>query len=192
VATVALFHSTQGLRPAVLEGAERIRAGGHEVLTPDLFDGAIFDTIDEGIVKRDEIGVPGLIGRAYEAVAHLPADTVYAGFSLGAAAALYLTASRPGARAAITFHAAAGLEGLGVEVWPHGVPVQLHYAKDDPWVPEGEREAMASMLAAAGAELEQFAYPGEGHLFDDSGMPEYDADSTELLWARTLAFLQRA
>lgn len=161
------------------------------MVTPDLFGGPTFDTLEAGLEFRDSIGIPALIGRAFDAVAHLPADTVYAGFSMGAAAALYLAAARPGARAAIAFHAAIGLDGLGVEVWPHAVPVQLHYAEGDTWVEESDREQMAAMLAAADAELEQFSYPGEGHLFDDRGMPEFDPESTELLWQRTLEFLGR-
>jgi dienelactone hydrolase len=37
--TVVLFHSVCGLRPAVRAAADRIRATGHEVAVPDLFDG---------------------------------------------------------------------------------------------------------------------------------------------------------
>jgi dienelactone hydrolase len=34
---VALFHSMSGLRPVELTAAERLRAGGHRVVAPDLF-----------------------------------------------------------------------------------------------------------------------------------------------------------
>ena len=42
MASILLFHSVLGLRPAVLADAERLRAAGHDVSTPDLFDGAVF------------------------------------------------------------------------------------------------------------------------------------------------------
>lgn len=36
--TVVLFHHVQGLTPGVLAFAERLREGGHRVVTPDLFE----------------------------------------------------------------------------------------------------------------------------------------------------------
>ncbi|MBB5933498.1 dienelactone hydrolase [Streptomyces zagrosensis] len=37
--TIVLFHSAYGLRPAVHTAAERLRAAGHEVHLPDLYEG---------------------------------------------------------------------------------------------------------------------------------------------------------
>ena len=51
---IMLFHSTYGLRPAVREAADRLRAAGHEVWTPDLFDGRTFDTVEEERRHRKE------------------------------------------------------------------------------------------------------------------------------------------
>ena len=51
VAEVVLFHSVLGLRQGVISAAERLRAAGHEVHTPDLFDGEVFDDIDDGMRK---------------------------------------------------------------------------------------------------------------------------------------------
>jgi dienelactone hydrolase len=44
--TVVLFHSVYGLRPAVRAAAGRIRATGHEVVVPDLFDGRTTDDVE--------------------------------------------------------------------------------------------------------------------------------------------------
>jgi len=44
---IMLFHSTYGLRPAVRAAADRLRAAGHEVWTPDLFEGHTFETVEE-------------------------------------------------------------------------------------------------------------------------------------------------
>jgi dienelactone hydrolase len=44
---------------------------------------------------------------------------------------------------------------------------------------------------AAGAPVEVFDYPGNGHLFTDASLPaEYDETATELFWPRALAFCQ--
>jgi len=41
--TVVLFHSVLGVRRGELDAADRLRAGGHDVLVPDLYDGRVFD-----------------------------------------------------------------------------------------------------------------------------------------------------
>ena len=58
---IMLFHSTYGLRPAVHRAADRLRAAGHEVWTPDLFEGRTFDTVEEGMEYKDEVGKDELL-----------------------------------------------------------------------------------------------------------------------------------
>ena len=43
----------------------------------------------------------------------------------------------------------------------------------------------------AGAAFEEYTYPGSGHLFTDPDLPEYDRASSEAMWERVLAFLDR-
>ena len=81
---------------------------------------------------------------------------------------------------------------FGVESWPAGVPVQVHYAAEDPWVEAEEEVApLGDAVRGAGAEFEEYAYPGSGHLFADPDLPEYDRASSEEMWGRVLAFLDR-
>ncbi len=42
MACVVLLHSAYGLRPAVLDAADRLRRAGHQVDTPDLYDGHVY------------------------------------------------------------------------------------------------------------------------------------------------------
>jgi dienelactone hydrolase len=186
MADVVLFHHAQGLRPDVIDWAERLRADGHEVWTPDLYEGATFDRLDDGVAHRDSVGIPELIRRAEAELDGLPAEVVYAGFSMGAPTAGYFTVTRPGARAAVLMHGGAD-PGDG---WPAGVPVQVHYAVGDPWIETDEIEPFAEAVAAAGAPIEVHAYPGERHLFADPDGPDYDRESAELMLARELEFLR--
>jgi dienelactone hydrolase len=82
---VVLFHSVLGLRPAVGAFADQLRAAGHTVHTPDLFDGEVFDSLEDGARKRDATGIGELMRRARAAVANLPAEIVVAGFSMAPA-----------------------------------------------------------------------------------------------------------
>jgi dienelactone hydrolase len=49
MAEVLLFHHVLGLNPGVHGFAEALRAAGHVVHTPDLFDGRTFQSIEDGI-----------------------------------------------------------------------------------------------------------------------------------------------
>ena len=196
MAEVVLFHSVLGLRPGVIGAADRLWAAGHTVHTPDLFDGEVFDSIDDGMRKEEELGVREMVRRARESVAGLSEELVYAGFSMGIGYAELLTAERPGAAGAVLLHGAVPVEALkeyfGVERWPQGVPVQVHYAVDDPWVEaEGEVRPLEDAVKEAGAEFEAYVYPGSGHLFADPDYPEYDRTSSEQMWERVISFLNR-
>lgn len=186
--TIAVFHSGLGLRPAVHEFAQLLRNDGHIVHTPDLFDGEVFDDLKDGIAKRDAVGIPELSRRAAVAVASLPGDCVYAGFSMGAASAQYLAASRPGAKAVILCHAALPPALMGIEEWP-SVPVQVHYAEGDPWVEKGQVVAFRNAVETVDQMWNEYVYPGSGHLFTDRDSPDYDRESYSLVVERVRSFL---
>lgn len=108
---------------------------------------------------------------------------------MGAAPAQMLAALRPGARGAVLMHGALPPQALGVERWPASVPVQVHFAVDDPWV---DADAVAALEASAPRGLvDTFRYPGDGHLFADADAPEHDAESAALLLRRVRDFLAR-
>ena len=185
---IVLFHSALGLRPAVLDFADALRADGHTVHTPDLFDGETFDDLAAGAAKRDSIGIEALIGRGRAAVETLADDLVYAGFSMGTGAAELVAATRPGARAAILMHGVFAPADYGIPTWP-GIPAEVHYAAGDPEVDEAAARALADAVRASGAPVTVHTYDRGGHLFEDPAYEGYDASSAELLRERVLAFL---
>jgi dienelactone hydrolase len=188
--TIVLFHSALGLRPAVRRFADRLREWGHTVHTPDLYDGKVFETLEDGIRYRDVIGIPGLMERARKAVEPLPAEAVYAGFSLGAAPAQLLAATRPGARRAILMHGALTPAMLGLPRWPP-VPVQVHYAAKDPWVDAAEVEALSRSARESGAACSVFTYEGSGHLFADEDGADYDPAAAAAMLEHVREFLRQ-
>jgi len=189
MAEVVLFHHAQGLTPGVVAFADELRGAGHTVHTPDLFGGRTFGSIEEGMRYAEEIGFPDeVIERAARAVEELPAELVYAGFSLGEVPAQRLAQTRPGARGALLFYSCVPVSAFG-SAWPEGVPVQVHGMDADPiFVGEGDIDAARELVnQAENAEL--FLYPGDKHYFADSSLPSYDPDATALLTRRVLDFL---
>ncbi|MFG3299811.1 dienelactone hydrolase family protein [Micromonospora chersina] len=194
MADIVLFHHIQGLTDGVRAFADQLRAGGHTVHTPDLFDGERPTTIDDGAALTRRIGGEVLDERADRAVADLPKDLVYAGISWGAATAQRLAQTRPGARGALLYESCLPVTGeWAVGPWPEGVPVQVHGMDRDPFFAlEGDIDAARELVGIVGPERgELFVYPGEAHLFTDSSLPSYDADATALAVRRSREFLDR-
>lgn len=191
MATIIMFHSVYGLRRGVLDAAAFLRKNGHIVYIPDLYNGTVFDDIGAALKFAQEIGIPGMIQRTMAAVRDLPQDVVYAGFSNGGASAGLLAGTRPGAKGCLLFHAAIPLQMLGITRWPKGVPVQVHYARTDPWRNQQWIDQLAADVRASGATYEFFEYPVQGHLFTDPGLPEYDSEATTLLLQRAEQFIDR-
>jgi len=187
MAEVVLFHHAQGLTPGVVAFADELRRAGHTVHTPDLYDGLTFTTVDEGVAHAREIGFGEVSERGIRAVEALPAELIYAGFSLGVVPAHWLAQTRAGAQGALLFHACLPVSEFS-SAWPDGVPVQVHAMDADPFfVDEGDIDAARALVAEA-PEAELFLYPGDRHLFADSSLPSYDADAAALLVQRVLAF----
>jgi dienelactone hydrolase len=189
---VLLFHHAQGLTPGVRRFADELRAAGHTVHTPDLFDGRTFQSIDEGMTFIKGSGMDEMVERGEQTANDLPNELVYAGFSFGEMVAQKLAQTRPDAKGALLFYSGIPISGeWAFGPWPDGVPVQIHGMDADPYFAgEGDVDAAREIVEKVeGAEL--FLYPGDQHYFADSSLPSYDADATALLTQRVLEFLGR-
>jgi dienelactone hydrolase len=188
MAEILLFHHALGLTPGITEFADHLRVAGHTVHTPDLYDGHTFQTVDEGVGFARDTGFGAIVERGVRAADDLPADLVYAGFSLGVMPTQQLAQTRPGARGALLLEACVPPSEFGSS-WPDEVPVQIHGMDADPsFAGEGDLDAARALVDEA-ADAELFLYPGDQHLFADTSLPSYDAEAAALLTKRVLAFL---
>jgi dienelactone hydrolase len=187
MAEILLFHHAQGQTPGFLEFGDHLRADGHVVHTPDLYDGRTFTELDDGVGYAREVGFGALGERGVRAADDLPNDLVYAGFSLGVLPAQMLAQTRPGAKGALFFSAAFPASEFG-DGWPPEVPLQIHMMEDDEWVDEDLPVARQLVETVDGAEL--FLYPGAGHLFADNSLPDYDEEAATRLGQRVQTFLE--
>ncbi|MET9291712.1 dienelactone hydrolase family protein [Streptomyces sp. NPDC003077] len=186
--TVVLFHSVYGLRPAVHAAADRLRAAGHEVVVPDLFDGRTADGIADGMTIKDEIGKDELLRRGVTAAApYSDRGLVYAGFSFGGSVAQNLALADEKARGLLLLH---GTSDLADDASVDELPVQLHVADPDPFEPHDWLNAWYLRMRRAGADVEVFRYPGAGHLYTDADLPDHDEEAAESTWKVALGFLE--
>lgn len=192
MAEVLLFHHVQGLTDGVVAFAEHLRAGGHTVHTPDLFDGHTFASIDDGFAYVRSLEDGEVDGRVEDAVSGLPTGLVYAGFSFGVPPAQRLAQTRTGARGVLLYESCIPITGeWAFGPWPADVPVQVHGAEGDEFFQEDLPAARELVELLGPDQAELFVYAGERHLFADRSLPSYDADAAALLTSRSLAFLDR-
>ena len=189
MAEILLFHHAQGETPGFLAFANELRAAGHTVHAPDLYEGKTFATLDEGVGYAKQVGFDTILERCRLAAESLPNELVYAGFSLGVMGAQMLAQTRPGAKGALLFSAAFPASEFGGS-WPPGVPLQIHMMDADEWaLPPNEDLDVARQLDETVESAELFEYPGDRHLFADNSLPDYDESAAKLLKQRVLTFL---
>lgn len=185
--TIVLFHHVAGPTPGMEALAERWRAGGHVVHTPDLFGGRTFGSVEEGFAFVQSIGgFDEVRTRAEAAAAELPERVVYAGVSMGVVAAMHVATRRPGAVAGIFLESFVDPEHVGP--WPADAPIQVHGMQDDEFFGLEDLEP-ARDFAATRDDVEVFTYPGDQHLFVDSSLAAWDAAAAAQVDERVLAFL---
>ncbi len=193
MATVVLFHHVLGLTEGVRGFAERLGDGDHAIHTPDLYNGQVADSLEEGFAINSSIGEETLAQRVDEALAGLPDNLVYAGISFGVMTAQRLAQTQSGARGALLYEACMPITGeWAIGPWPTGVPVQIHGMDDDEFFAhEGDVDAARQIVETVGPEHASLhLYPGSGHLFIDDSLPSYDAAATDLVVERSRAFLE--
>ena len=184
---VLLFHHALGLTPGVQAFADALRAAGHTVHVPDLFDGRRFADVGAGVAHAEAIGFGTLAERGAQAAAELPDALVLAGFSLGVLPAQMLAQTRPGARGALLLHSCLPPDEFGP--WPEDLPAQIHMMERDEWVlPPNDDLAVARGLHEAGR-AQLFVYRGDQHLFAEPGHPDYDEGAAGLMTRRALNYL---
>ncbi|MFB4425177.1 dienelactone hydrolase family protein [Streptomyces sp. QL37] len=184
---IMLFHSIHGLRPAVHASAERLRAAGHEVRVPDLFEGHTFETVEDGTAFKEQVGKEELLKRAVLAAApYSDQGLVYAGFSFGASVAQTLALGDAKARGLLLLH---GTSDIAENASVDELPVQLHVADPDVFESPDWLNSWYLQMQRTGADVEIYRYPGAGHLYTDPDLPDFDQDAADLTWKVALGFL---
>lgn len=189
MAELLLFHHAQGLTTGCLSFADELRAAGHIVHVPDLYDGTTFADLADGVHHAEQLGFETILERGRLAARELPDGIVYVGFSLGVMAAQMLAQTRVGARGAVLLHSCVPPSELGGP-WPPCVPLQIHMMDaDERALPPNEDLAAARELDEMIEAAELFVYPGDRHLFADDSLPGYDEGAATLVKRRVHSFL---
>jgi dienelactone hydrolase len=181
---VVLFHHALGHTPGVSALAERLRAEGLEVVVPDLYEGATFSALDDGVAHALAIGFGEVIARGASAV-DASVQPVVVGLSLGVLPAQFAAQTINGVRAAVLVGACVPLGEFG-DQWPAGVTCEVHAGRNDPiFDDDGDADAAAA-LAAISPDATIVRHDGAGHLLCEMGHADFDQAACDAVIATVI------
>jgi dienelactone hydrolase len=76
MAEILLFHHARGLTAGCFSFADELRAAGHIVHVPDLYQGKTFATLKDGVAHAEQVGFKTIIERGRLAADSLPDEIV--------------------------------------------------------------------------------------------------------------------
>jgi len=195
---VLVIQEWWGVIDQITRTCDRFAAAGFTALAPDLYGGRAVpltepdEAAKEMMALRMPVAAEELSGAVDQLLELTGRDSVgVVGFCMGGGLALVLACQRPDAVAAV-------VPAYGVIPWPDARPdysamsaaVLGHVAElDGSFSPEAAR-ALEDELSALEKRTTFHVYPGVDHAFFNEDRPEaYDRAAAELLWERTVAFL---
>ncbi|MGO1319446.1 MAG: dienelactone hydrolase family protein, partial [Galactobacter sp.] len=165
------------------------RSAGHEVVTPDLYDGITFDDVSSGVAHAQSLEPGSLDAAAADAAGVLAPGFVVCGISLGAIPAMRLAVDDDGVAAVVLAGSCLGPEFLDAP-WPASVPLRIFASRGDvSFRDEGDLDA-ARIHVASDADAKLKLLPGEEHLFMEADDPASVA-ATSHLFEAVLRLLDR-
>jgi carboxymethylenebutenolidase len=191
---VIVLHAWWGLNPFFKNLCDRLAAEGFVAFAPDLNDERVATTVDEAkqimselSFERKQAIVDAMIDfmRSRPEVRQGPLSLV--GFSMGAAWSLALVGERPDdIGKAVLFYGVGEADFAKVKA-----DIQGHFSDSDEWEPLDGIQAMEADMRAAGLHPTFYIYPQLSHWFFEEDRPEFDPQSAEVAWNRTLDFLRK-
>ena len=190
---VLLLHSWWGLTEWVKDLATRIADEGYSVLSPDLLEGALPTTAEEGEQALAEVSPDELAANVMSSARVLQKAArgddepiAVIGLSMGASLALWLAARLPDVvGSVVAFYGAQSIDFDEASARFLG-----HFAENDQMVSEEDRVLTESFLRLGDNETEFHVYPDTAHWFFEPG-ENHHPEAADLAWQRTIEFLDR-
>ena len=182
-----LLHSWHGLSSEAKRLADLLADEGCTVLVPDLLEGALASSEDEGKQALDGADPNHLVNVTLGGLDVLrrsaPGPVHVLGLGMGGSLGLWLSVRRPEViRSVVSFYGLQAIDFSGATA-----RYQLHLADDDPWVPADDAAFMEATMGMEGLKVERFDYPTTRHGFLET---DFGSESAQLAWTRTLGFLR--
>lgn len=167
---IVLVHGYRGLDDGQRAVTRRFAQEGFVCLSPDLFHGKTYHTLEECALKKTSLDIPRAVDNIIDSVAYLrklpwvgKKKVAVLGFCMGGGLALYALAQSKVFAAGVIYYQSLfpDPEDLkGIEA-----PMLCHYGTADPGTTQTEIDMFRATLDKYKKKYEIEMYPGAGHAF---------------------------
>jgi len=198
-AAIVLVHGYRGLDDGQRSVTRRFAQEGFVCLSPDLFHGKTYHTLEDCALKKTSLDIPRAVTNIVDSVPYLrklpwvgKKKVAVLGFCMGGGLALYAVAQSRAFAAAVIYYQSLfpdpeDLRGIQV-------PLLCHYGTDDPGTTKTEIDTFRNTLDGYKKKYEIEMYQGAGHAFLNNPQSKNPAnlEAAEKSVARTVKWLKRA
>jgi carboxymethylenebutenolidase len=167
---IVLVHGYRGLDDGQRAVTRRFAQEGFTCLSPDLFHGQTYHTLEECALKKTSLDIPRAVDQIVDSVPYLrklpwvgKKPVAVLGFCMGGGLALYALGQSKAFAAGVIYYQS--LFPDPEDLSSIGAPMLCHYGTDDPGTTKTEIDLFRASLDKHKKKYEIEMYQGAGHAF---------------------------
>ena len=167
---IVLVHGYRGLDDGQRTVTRRFAQEGFVCLSPDLFHGKTYHTLEDCALKKTSLDIPRAVHNIADSVPYLrklpwvgDKKVAVLGFCMGGGLALYALAQSKAFAAGVIYYQS--LFPDPEDLKNIAAPMLCHYGTDDPGTTQTEIDLFRQSLDKHKKKYEIAMYPGAGHAF---------------------------
>lgn len=169
-AAIVLIHGYRGLDDGQRAVTRRFAQEGFVCLSPDLFHGKTFHTLEECALQKTSLDIPRAVEKVVDSVPYLrklpwvgKKNVAVLGFCMGGGLALYALAQSRVFGAGVIYYQSLFPDPEDIKTIT--APLLCHYGTDDPGTTKAEIDMFRETLERHKKKYEIEMYEGAGHAF---------------------------
>jgi len=196
---VVLIHGYRGLDDGQRAVTRRFAQEGFVCLSPDLFHGKTYHTLEDCALKKTSLDIPRAVANIVDSVPYLrklpwvgEKKAVVLGFCMGGGLALYTLAQSKAFAAGVVYYQSLFPDPEDLKTI--SAPLLCHYGTDDLGTTRTEIELFCTSLDQHKKKYQIEMYQGAGHasLNNPSSKDAANREAAEKSVARTVKWLRKA
>ena len=195
---IVLVHGYRGLDDGQRAVTRRFAQEGFVCLSPDLFHGRTYHTLEECALKKTSLDIPVAVNHIVDSVPYLrklpwvgKKKVAVLGFCMGGGLALYALAQSRAFAAGVIYYQS--LFPDPEDLKSISAPMLCHFGTDDPGTTKNEIDMFRETLEHCKKKYEIEMYEGAGHAFLNNPQSKNTAnrEAAEKSVARTTKWLRK-
>lgn len=196
---IVLIHGYRGLDDGQRAVTRRFAQEGFVCLSPDLFHGKTYHTLEDCALKKTSLDIPRAVSHVVDSVPYLRKlpwvgnkKVAVLGFCMGGGLALYALAQSRAFAAGVIYYQSLFPDAEDLKTI--SAPMLCHYGTDDPGTTKTEIDMFRRSLEQYKKKYQVEMYEGAGHAFLNNPSSKHAAnrEAAEKSVTRTVKWLRKA